>query len=221
MDGNRRWAKARGLPAWEGHRHGGKKIEDVVNFCLLKHIPYLSLYTFSLENLNRTSQELNFLFSLVAQETEHLLAFALKNNVRISFVGDRAQFPASVMPHFEKIEKETVAGDALRVHILFCYGGRQEICQSVKQIAQKVKAGKLDPEAISDDTVAQHLWTGAVPDPDLVIRTGGAQRLSNFLPYQTAYAELYFTDQFWPALTHDDLEKAVNYFHECKRNFGK
>lgn len=221
MDGNRRWAKQRGLPPWEGHRQGSKTIEQVVDFCLEKNIAYLSLYAFSLENLNRAPLELNFLFSLVAQETDTVLDWALKKDVRITFVGDRDKFPASVIPHFALLEKKTAAGSRLHVQILFCYGGRQEICQSVKEIARKVKSGELDAEVISDATVAEHLWTCAVPAPDLVIRTGGAQRLSNFLLYQAAYAELYFSEQFWPAITHEDLNKAVNYFDECKRNFGK
>ncbi|PKN03504.1 di-trans,poly-cis-decaprenylcistransferase [Candidatus Dependentiae bacterium HGW-Dependentiae-1] len=221
MDGNRRWAKARGLPPWEGHRQGSKTIEHVVDFCLEKNISYLSLYAFSLENLNRTSLELNFLFSLIAQEAETVLNWALKKGVRITFVGDSARFPSSVVPHFASLEAKTAAETKLHVQILFCYGGRQEICRSVKEIARKVKSGELDPEAISDTTVAEHLWTCAVPEPDLVVRTGGAQRMSNFLLYQAAYAELYFSEQFWPAITHDDLDKAVDYFYECKRNFGK
>jgi undecaprenyl diphosphate synthase len=221
MDGNRRWAKQRGLAPWEGHRQGGKTIEQVVDFCLQKKIPYLSLYTFSLENLNRSPQELNFLFSMIVQETDALLDCALKNNVRMTFVGERSRFPATIIPCFERIEQQTAAGDKLHVQFLFCYGGRQEICSSVKKIAQKIKNGELDPENITDQTITQHLWTCAVPEPDLIIRTGGAQRLSNFLLYQAAYAELYFTEQFWPAITHDDLEKAISYFHDCKRNFGK
>lgn len=221
MDGNRRWAKKKGWLPWDGHREGAKAVERVVDFCLIKKIPYLSLYAFSIENFNRSEKEITVLFSLFSKAVKKLLVTALEKNIRVRFVGDRAYFPEKLIAYIEKLEQETVQCKQLKLNILFCYGARQEIVNSAKQIAYKVKTGELTCDDISEELFAQHMWTNGTPEPDLLIRTGGAKRLSNFLLYQAAYTELYFLDCFWPDITHEKLEKAVSYFDGCKRNFGE
>jgi undecaprenyl diphosphate synthase len=220
MDGNRRWAKQRGLISWQGHKHGLDAAYRVVDFCLEKQIAYLSLYTFSTENLKRSAQERSFLFDFLAPQAMSEI-IALKNKgVRVQFVGDRLLFPPSIVPLCNQIEKETAEGKKLQLNLLFCYGGRQEIVAGIKNIFQKIKAGLLTEQDISDEVLEQHLWTKNTPPPDIIVRTGGMHRLSNFLLFQGAYSELYFLDCMWPDVQHSDLEKIISYFDHCQRNFG-
>lgn len=221
MDGNRRYAKVHGQPSYEGHKAGVQAVKRVVEFCLQQHISYLTLYAFSLENFNRTAAELAYLFDLVVQGARSYMQDLVKSGVRMTFVGDRQQFPAHVLPAIETLEETSKDGKALHVQILFCYGGRQEIVSTVRHLAQQVKAGVIEPNDITDALFNERLWTNGMPAPDLIIRTGGVRRLSNFLLYQAAYSELYFTDTFWPAIQETDLFEAVNYFMSVKRNFGR
>lgn len=221
MDGNRRWAKKRGLFPWDGHREGLNAAKKTVDYCLNKNIRYLTLYTFSIENLKRSVEEKGFLFDLIARFiTDTVLAEYTSKGVQVRFVGDRALFPEQLRSLIERVERETAHGDTLTVQILFCYGGQQEIVAAARELAQRVARGELTPEAITKDVFTSVLWTGSVPAPDLVIRTGGNQRLSNFLCYQTAYSELYFSDTFWPDVDEKFLDVAFNYFESSKRNFG-
>ncbi len=221
MDGNRRWAKKRGLTPWLGHREGVKAVERTIDFCLERKIKHLSLYTFSIENFNRSEKEKNFLFNILINEIKnYVIELARKKNIRIRFIGDRALFPRQLIPVIEKMEQETVNNTTLIVYVLFCYGGRQELVAAVKTIVADVKSGKIDQNDISEQLIAQSLWMNDVPDPDIILRTGGAQRLSNFLLYRAAYSELFFTDTFWPDITDKELTQAVEYFQQCRRNFG-
>lgn len=221
MDGNRRWAKLNGLVPWYGHRQGIEALKLAVQFCVDKQIPYLSLYTFSLENFKRSEQENNFLFDLILQEAEGSLKEFKDQNIRLRFIGERSYFPARVAQVLENLEAETAQATGLTINLLFCYGGRQEIVAGIKQIASEVKANRLKISDINEELVKSYLWLGDCPDPDLIIRTGGYKRLSNFLLYQAAYTELYFLDCLWPELTRDDLEKAIAYYEQCQKNFGK
>ncbi len=222
MDGNRRWARKQGWSAIYGHRQGIETIKKVVDFCLKQQIPYLSLYTYSIENLKRSEEEKNSLWGLALGEANRLADELLKLNVRVRFVGDRSLFPSSLAPVCAEIEEKTKHGTALQLNFLFCYGSRQEIVGGVKEILRKVKAGELKEEEINEKTFNDSLWLGDIPEPDLVVRTGGAQypRLSNFLLYQTAYSEYYFLESLWPALTMGELEKIVTDFEQRQRNFG-
>lgn len=217
MDGNRRYAKSQGLPSFMGHKEGIATVKRVVDFCLKEHIAYLSLYAFSLENINRSMEEKTYLFDLIVEGVNGYIADIIAANVRVIFVGDRQQFPAHVMDVITSIERATAECTSLHVHILFYYGGRQEIVAAVKQL---VADGTMAADAISVDTLKKYMWTGNVPEPELVIRTGGARRLSNFLLFQTAYSELYFTDMYWPALQEKDLYDALAYYAATQRNFG-
>jgi len=224
MDGNRRWARAQGMLPMRGHAEGVKTAKKVVEFCLKKGIRHVSLYTFSIENFKRTVQEKSFLFNLLAKELskDGVIGGLSEKGVRIRFVGDRSLFPEVLRAHCDRVEKETAQNDTLTVNLLFCYGGRQEMVFSAKNIAQKVQDGTLKADDITEETVAQHMWTNGSPDPDVVVRTGAAQRLSNFLLFQAAYSELYFLDRMWPAVTDQDLEDVYqDFITKRQRRFGK
>ena len=221
MDGNRRWAKKQGLLPWLGHKNGLDAIERVINFCLHKKIPYLSLYTFSIENLQRSHQEQSYLFEVLARQAFQRIQEFKDRGVAYSFIGDRTLFPSSVRSLCENIENETKDGMALQVYFFFCYGGQQEIVDSTKRIALEVFQGILQPSDITATLFKQFLWTKNNCPPDLIIRTGKQQRLSNFLLFQCAYSELYFLDCMWPDITIQELEKALIYYDKCQRNFGK
>ncbi len=221
MDGNRRWAMRQGLTSWLGHKNGLDAVQRVIDFCLAQHIPYLSLYAFSIENLQRSQDEQRYLFEVLAQEALQDIETFKRKKLRIRFIGDRTLFPASVMPVCEKIEYETASGNALQVNFLLCYGGQQEIVAATKRIAVEVAQGSLQLADITPEVFAKFLWTSDMPLPDLIIRTGGQQRLSNFLLFQCAYSELYFLDCLWPDISLTDLEAARIYFDTCRKNFGK
>ncbi len=221
MDGNRRWAKQKNWLPWHGHRQGMQAARRVIDFCLAQSIPYLSLYTFSQENFKRPARELHFLFNILIQEMKQTLLEEFKaKGVRVCFVGDRSLFPKQVLPVCEDIEEQTKDLSALRVNLLFCYGGRQEIIHGIKSIIRKVKDGQLADDEISEDLLERHLWTSGIPEPDIIVRTGGVKRLSNFFLFKAAYSEFFFLDCLWPDLMKDHLQKVVQSFYERRRNFG-
>jgi undecaprenyl diphosphate synthase len=221
MDGNRRWARARGLPPWIGHRKGVEPLKATVAFCLKHKIPYLTVYAFSLENFKRPPQELDYLFNTLAQELESSeLQELFKEGVQVRFIGDRSLFPTQVIKTINNVEDKTKSGHNLVLNILFCYGGQQELVSAAKALAYAVYEGKIKPEDITQDLLEEKLWLGKISPPDLIIRTGGMQRLSNFLAYQSAYSELYFLDCHWPEVTAKHLKKALDEFERRKRTFG-
>lgn len=222
MDGNRRWAKEQGKPPWFGHSKGAEKVKMIVRFCVKEKIPYLTMYAFSTENFKRSKKELSHIFDIIAEgltqkETQDLV----DQGVRIKFIGDRSLFPKKILPIIKKIEKETTLGKNLIVNILFCYGGRKELTSSMKQIGKKIASGKIRPDDITEKIIEDHLWTAGCPSPDLVIRTGRQNRLSNFLPWQCVYSELLFSNKYWPGITEKDLYKMIENFEGRKRTFGK
>ena len=221
MDGNRRWAKKNKMEVFLGHSRGGvQALETTVEFCLESRITYLSVYAFSLENLKRTEQEKNFLFDLIVSQSHDLLEKSNKHGIKIRFVGDRSLFPDEVLKAAQELEEATEFNTTLHLNILFCYGGRQEILSGVKTLVEKIQKGLLSVQDISEKVFEESLWMAGVPSPDLVIRTGGVKRLSNFLLYQAAYSELCFLDCFWPEITKKHLSDAVTEFLHTKRNFG-
>lgn len=221
MDGNRRWAKSQGWMPWFGHKEGVEAAKRAVEFCLENNIPYLSLYTFSTENFKRPEQEISYLFNVVFQEViAKLTQMCVENQIRVKFVGDRDLFPARLKPQISQMEEATQNYSRLILNILFCYGARQEMVSGVKKIVAAVNSGALAAADITESTIAQNLWTNGTPEPDMIIRTGGVKRLSNFLLYQAAYSEFYFLDCMWPEIQKEDLARAVSYYNECHRNFG-
>lgn len=220
MDGNRRWARTQGLALLRGHRAGADIIKVATAFCLKKNIPYLSLYTFSTENFKRPEEEKQYLFDLMEREAPEQIKAFLKNNICARIIGERTLFPLHIQEVCKRIEEETAHCTALQVNFLFGYGGRQEIVSSVKTIAQDVRDGRISIDDISDALIYKNLWLGAAPEPELVIRTGGVKRLSNFLIYQAAYSELYFLDCMWPDMTEQQFEEALVYYNNTQRRFG-
>jgi len=218
MDGNRRWAQHQGLKPWIGHRKGVDSIKETLQFCKDYAVPELTLYVFSLENFNRPQEELSFLFDILAQEiASSEMDNLFKEGVRVRFIGDRALFPEKLLPLINDIEHKTALHTNLKLNLLFCYGGQQEMVAA----ARAIKNASVSDASLTWDQLKEHMWSAELPTIDLIIRTAGDQRLSNFLPMQSAYSELYFTPRLWPEITKDDLMQAADFFVNTKRNFGK
>lgn len=212
MDGNRRWAKQRGMPTWFGHKQGTQTVKMAMQFCIDQHIPYLSLYTFSLENFKRSAEEKEYLFSYISSYAQEYIPMFQEKGVSIRCIGDTSLFPASLVSILRNLEEQTQKGTVLQCNLLFCYGGRQEIlaaCRAMNALGD-----------FSEASFKKCLWLGDIPDPDLIIRTGGMKRLSNFLLFQAAYAELRFLDCFWPDLTYEELQNVVQETYHVARNIG-
>ncbi len=222
MDGSRRWARKNALDIAFGYSKGGvDAVKCTIEFCLNNGVSYLSLYAFSSENANRPEQEKNFLFDLIITQARSFLQDCQVHNIRIMFVGDRSLFPASTLETIEYVEKETISFSKLQVAVLFYYGAQQEIIAATQAVVRYVQEHKLDAGAVTKDLFKSMLWTYPFPFPDLIIRTGNVQRLSNFLLYQAAYSELYFLDIMWPEITHVHLQKAFDAFYATYRTFGR
>lgn len=220
MDGNRRWAKKNNVSLKTGVLEGLARVQTVVDFCLEHTISYVSLYAFSLENLQRSALERACIFSTL---TEHGLEYGktmAEKQVRVKFVGERSVLDQDTLDVINAIETMTKNCTKLSLQFLFCYGGRQEILAAVNTILDDYRAGIRSTPTITHDIFKQYLWMGDIPDPEMVIRTGFASRLSNFLPYQSVYSELYFPQILWPDISQELLEQALHYFNACKRNFG-
>ena len=220
MDGNRRFAKRHGWKPWIGHSKGVDAVRETIEFCIRNAISYLTLYAFSLENFKRSDEEKHYLFELMVEQMSAHVAIFNEQRTQVRFIGDRAVFPAHVLAACEKLEQKTADGKALQVNVLFCYGGQQEIVAAAKSIAQQVQQGQIAVNDIDVSCVKRNLWLGDIPAPDLIFRTGGVHRLSNFLLFEAAYAELYFSDLMWPEVTGDYLQQVLNSFNERTRNFG-
>jgi undecaprenyl diphosphate synthase len=220
MDGNRRWAAAHDVPTVAGYHKGLQAVQTVIGFCIQKKIDYLSLYVFSIQNVQRATKEKDAIFTVMLEAVDQALAFVKKHNVRVFFVGDRALFPEAIQSLCARVEQETAQAAGLQLALLFGYGGQEEIVDAVKKVAGLVQQSAIAQDAITPQLLAQHMWTAFMPPPDLIIRTGNAQRISNFLLFQAAYAELYFFDCMWPDINYDRLQEAYTFFISSKRNFG-
>ncbi len=221
MDGNRRWARKNKMEALFGHSKGGvAAAKKTIEFCLENGIKYLSLYTFSLENFKRSDLEKKFLFDLLMEVCTTDVDQLIHQGIRVRFIGDWSLFPQDVAISCKRLEQQTESGARLNLNILFCYGARQEIIAAVKTLFDQVQLGKIDKKELTLKNFEDCLWTAHVPEPELIIRTGGGQRLSNFLLYQAAYSEFCFLDCLWPEITKDHLVKALNDFNQTQRNFG-
>lgn len=222
-DGNRRWAENNKLKSFFGHKKGMEAFKTTIKFCLKKGIEYLSIYTFSLENFNRSEEEKNYLFKLLMDESLKQLSELKEQGVRVRFVGDKNYFPENIVPAIKKMEEETKENTKLYLNLLFCYTGQQEIIHAAKDLAIKVKEGILGISDIDENSLKSSLWIGDVPALDLIIRTskGKRARLSGFLTYLSAYAEFMFLDLFWPDITEDHLQSCLDDFNDVQRNFGK
>ncbi len=214
MDGNGRWAKERGLPRIEGHRRGALKVEKVVEWASNLGVDYLTLYAFSTENWKRPVEEVSFLFKLFVDFMKSKVEKMKKEGVRIRIMGSRERLPEEVLRVWDWIEDETKEGKKITTVIALNYGGRREIVDAVKKI---LESGEKN---VDEETFRRYLYLPDVPDPDLVIRTSGELRISNFLLWQIAYSELYFTEKYWPDFEKEDLIEAIEDFKGRNRRFG-
>jgi undecaprenyl diphosphate synthase len=220
MDGNGRWAQRRGLPRIEGHRRGVASVRRTIQECSRLGIEQLTLYCFSSENWKRPTQELDFLMHLLQQYMIEERASIQKHNLRLAVIGRRDGIPEDVLQEVDKSIAMSQANTGPRLCLAINYGGRQEVVDAVRQIAREAAAGRLAPEAITEATLSQNLYTAGMPDPDLLIRTAGEMRVSNFLLWQISYAELWVTEHCWPDFDEADLHQAIRDFAARDRRFG-
>jgi undecaprenyl diphosphate synthase len=220
MDGNGRWAAQRGLPRFEGHRRGVEAIRRAVRTATDLGIRYLTVYSFSAENWRRPAQEVSDLLGLLKRFVRHDLAELHANNIRVRIIGERQGLAPDIRLLLDEAEQLTRSNTGLTLVIAFNYGGRQEIVSAVRSLAQRVKEGTLDPAAIDMDTIQAALDTHDIPDPDLVIRTSGEQRVSNFLTWQTAYSEFVFLPGYWPDFDDATFRSAIDEYCRRDRRFG-
>ncbi len=220
MDGNGRWAKAKGMPRNYGHIQGAKTVENILSDAQDLGIRYFTVYAFSTENWNRPEAEVSALMTLFENYLKSSIKKCMKNNVRCQIIGDCSKLPENVLTAKDKMESETAGNTGMVFSIAINYGSRDEITRAVRQIAQEVQNGDIAPEEISEQTIAEHLDTKGLPDPDLLIRTCGEQRISNFLLWQCAYTEFYYTDVAWPDFDKEELKKAVEAYAGRDRRYG-
>lgn len=219
MDGNGRWAAERGMQRSYGHQAGVDTVRRITSECTKLGVEYLTLYTFSTENWNRPADEVSALMGLVLSSLEDEIF--MKNNVRFRVVGDINRLPQNVQDKLRETEEHTAANSAMTMVVALSYSSKWEITEAVRGIADDVKAGKINPEDISEQLIDSRMRTNFMPDPDLLIRTGGEVRVSNYLLWQIAYSELYFCDTYWPDFTEEELRKAIANYQQRQRRFGK
>lgn len=220
LDGNGRWAKKRGLPRNMGHAEGCKVVEQTVEDAARLGIRYLTVYGFSTENWKRSEDEVGALMQLFRYYMKRLLGIAKKNNVRVKMIGERSRFARDIIEGIGRLEDETAQNTGLTFVIAVNYGSRDEIVRAARKMLADAEAGRLTAERLDEQTVSDYLDTAGIPDPDLLIRTSGEQRLSNYLLWQLAYTEFYFTDVLWPDFNKEELIRAIEKYNGRDRRFG-
>ena len=221
MDGNGRWAKKRGMPRTFGHKKGAENVVKITRAMKESGVKYLTLYAFSTENWQRSKDEVDALMQLLNEYLDKELKEIMDNNVRIVFIGEKYMLSDSIQAKMTFLEKESEKNTDLTLCIALSYGSRQEILSAVKKIAAKVKEGSMDNSQITQDAFTEELYTKEIPDPDVLIRTSGEQRISNYLLWQSAYTELFFTNTLWPDFGKDELWDIINKFNQRERRYGK
>jgi len=220
MDGNGRWAKARGLPRVAGHKRGAEAVRRTVTGAAELGVQYLTLYGFSSENWKRPAAEIDDLMGLLRLYLVNEIEDLHQKGVRLRVIGQRSRLQADIVRLIEHAEQHTAANRRLNLTVALSYGGRAEIAEAARRVAEEVRAGRLEPAQVDERRFERFLYTSDMPDPDLLIRTSGEKRISNFLLWQCAYAELVFLDRLWPDFTRDDLEKAITEYHGRDRRYG-
>lgn len=220
LDGNGRWAKSKGMPRHYGHVKGCQNLEKICDIVKDIGVKYLTVYAFSTENWKRSQEEVTGLLDIFRSYLKKCLKSAKKNNMCIRVIGDPSAFPEDIQESIKVLEEYSSQFDSIYFQIALNYGSRDEITRATKKMAAEVKNGTLQPEDITEETVADYLDTAGIPDPDLMIRTSGEQRLSNFLVWQLAYTEFYYTDVPWPAFHKKELIEAIEKYNERDRRFG-
>jgi len=221
MDGNGRWARKHGKNRIFGHTNGVSSVRETSEGCAELGVKYLTLYAFSTENWNRPITEVSALMTLLLKTIKAELKTLLKNDIRLKVIGDIARLPVGVAKELNEAMARTANNKRMDLVLALNYSGKSEIVRAVKEIAVKVQKGEIAPDAITEEVVSNNLYTAGIPDPELLIRTSGEKRVSNFMLWQLAYAEYFFTDVFWPEFTREDLYKAIIDFQNRERRFGK
>lgn len=221
MDGNGRWARAKHLPRFIGHKKGVEAVRDIVKQCAKLEVECLSLFAFSSENWKRPEEEIKNLMSLFMMALEREAKALARNNVQLKIIGDLSQFSEKLQKKIKQVERLTTDSNGLKLFVAANYGGRWDITNSVKEVCHEVKSGDLSEDLLTENDISARLSTNGIPDPDLFIRTGGEKRISNFLIWQMAYTELYFTDVLWPDFDEEELNKAIMDYSSRQRRFGK
>ena len=219
MDGNGRWAAEKGKPRSYGHQAGVETVRRITSECTRLGVKWLTLYTFSTENWNRPADEVAALMGLVLSSLEDEIF--MRNNVRFQVIGDIKRLPEAVQEKLQQTIDHTAGNTAMTMVVALSYSSRWEITEAARRIAQQVKDGQLNPADITEQTLTDNMTTSAMPDPDLLIRTGGELRISNYLLWQIAYSELYFCDTYWPDFSAADLQRAIDSYQQRQRRFGK
>lgn len=220
MDGNRRWAKQRKLDVRLGHKKGAETLENIVKYCNKIGIKYLTVYAFSTENWKRSKEEVGALMLLLQNYLEDFAKRADTENIRIKMLGNREGLSSGILKSIDNAIERTKNNTGITFNVAFNYGGRDEIVKSVRKIAEDLKQNKIGIDDITEDLISNNLYTSGIPDPDLMIRTSGEIRTSNFLPWQLVYSEFYFTEKLWPDFTEKDLDEAIEEYNRRNRNFG-
>ncbi|MCC5791977.1 MAG: isoprenyl transferase [Legionellaceae bacterium] len=220
MDGNGRWAARQGLPRIEGHSAGVQAVKAVVACCLRNHISVLSLFAFSSENWQRPEPEVNFLMGLFLEALRQEVTELTQQGIRLRFSGDRSSLSKELQQEMREAERQTAKNQHLLLNIMVNYGGKWDITQACRAVARQVSTGQLSVDAISESVLARHLSHAGIPDPDLLIRTSGEYRLSNFFLWQSAYTELYFTEILWPDFDEQEFMRAIDSYRKRERRFG-
>ncbi len=223
LDGNRRYARKKGLDEKEGHFFGAEKVEELLIWCLRFGIKIITLYVFSTENFNRTPEEVEKIMQLLVKKLNKINKdpMIVNNRVKVKIIGRRDTLSEKIIKLVEDIEEKTKDYDQHILNVALSYGGRAEIVDAVRKIATKVRENEIKITEINEETINDHLYTEGIPDPDLIIRTSGEERLSGFLLWQSAYSELYFTDIYWPAFRKIDLWRAIRVYQQRERRYGK
>jgi len=223
MDGNRRAATELRILPWEGHRLGAEKVDDVIEWCINLGIKTATLYAFSTENFRRSPAELELLFNLFEEYLNNVASDERihRNKVRVKAIGKTELFPEKVRSAIRNAEESTKGYNGFLLHLAMAYGGREEVVDAVKSIVKDVASGIIEPENITEETISKRLYTNGSPDPQLIIRTSGEERISNFLLWQSAYSELYFCETFWPLFRRIDFLRAIRTYQHREKRFGR
>ena len=216
MDGNRRWAKQKGLPTLEGHKQGYNKMKDVGDWCIARGIEHITVYAFSTENWKRSKTEVDYLMRLLENALTKELGEFTKRGIRLKVIGSRARLSKNIVKAIDNAEKVTANNKKGTLNMAINYGGRLEIAEAVKKIIDQKKSS----QDVSEDLISDNIWTAGQPDPDIVVRTSGEQRLSGFLTWQAVYSELFFVKHHWPGFTEKDLDDILDDYHSRNRRFG-
>ena len=220
LDGNGRWAKKKLMPRKYGHVQGAKNVENICEVAWKMGIKYLTVYAFSTENWKRPDDEVDSIMKILRNYMEKCLSISKKNDICVRVIGDRSRLSEDIIRSINELEESSKDNKGLNFIVALNYGSRDEITRAVQRVAKKVESGELSAEDVTEEEIESCLDTHGIPDPDLMIRTSGEQRLSNYLLWQLAYAEFYFTDVLWPDFTKEELEKAIMYYNKRDRRFG-